>query len=249
MKRFLILLVLVVFISLTFSNIAWASHTEHTLSGNWEYNDEVDSFSYVYCDLSLPVDNRVGSLTQVTLTITCTERNLNSYDIWNLEIYRAGSWKGISGANPRGTLLTTVSGGYQNRSKTLTINVPDDGSNGLGFNAWVRDTYHSETDDECNFDITVTKIKYRIYSVDGFEPVVTYDRYVLFSVIQDTPVTNMRYIVTRTPRDVSRSTNEYSQGTEDMNVDPEKYYHYYLYYGFHMDDPTGSYIEKTVKNT
>jgi len=61
------MILLVICIGLVIPNAAWASYTSHTEYGNWNFNDEIDDFSYVYCDLQLPVDQRVGSLTEVTL--------------------------------------------------------------------------------------------------------------------------------------------------------------------------------------
>ncbi len=251
MKRIFLYLFMIlpaIFFSSIFINPVYASYTNHTQNGSWNFNGRIDDFNYVYCDLALPVDNRVGSLTEVTLTVDCIDSDVGRYDEeWRLDIYRAGAWDGINGGIPQGIKTAEVIGvgskqyGDYSGTTTLTISIPDGGYNGLGFR------YIDLTDDreKAYFDITVTRIKYRIYSVDGFEPIITWDRYVLMSIIQNTPVSNMRYIVTRSPKDESRE--QYGVNYTDMNVDPEKYYTYSLYYGFFMDRATGPVISKTIK--
>jgi len=249
MKK-LLLPILIIFILMgsLFLNPAWASYINHSQDGSWNFNGRVDDFNYVYCDLQLPVDQRVGSLTEVTLKVDCIDDSVGRYDEkWRLDIYRAGNWDGVSGSIPQGVKTAEVSGvGAKGRSgysgtKTLTISIPDQGYNGLGFR------YIDLTDDRerADFDITVTRIKYRLYSVDGFNPTITYERHVLLSVIQDTPVNNMGYVITRNPKDTAR--DQYGAGYKDMNVDPEKYYTYSLYWGFNLNRATGPAITQTLK--
>ncbi len=241
MKRFLFFLTIFIFTSLVVTSSAWGSYTSHSKNGNWHYYDEVDDFSYVYCDLELPVNSAErdnGSLTEVTITAQCT--SVGYSEDWTLRVYGAGRWKGVSGSIPSGNYVASISGHGRNDVVTATISIPNQGYNGLGF-------YHSGEDDDEYYDITVTHIKYRQYTVDGFESTITYDRHVLLSVIQDTPVNGMRYVITRSPKDYNKSRNKYYNGNKDDNVDPEKYYHYSLYYGFQMDNPAGPPITKSVK--
>ncbi|MDI6908019.1 MAG: hypothetical protein QMC81_11120, partial [Thermoanaerobacterales bacterium] len=142
-----------------------------------------------------------------------------------------------NGAIPLGQYTATVSGIGNNNVVTATISIPDEGYNGLGFR---QHPVEPNWDDDEWYEITVTRIKYRRYTVDGFEPIVTFDRFVFLSVAQSTPVKNIRYIIVRSP-----GGNTFGAGGKDVNVDPEKYYYYSLYYGFMMDVPWGQPVAAT----
>ncbi len=236
MKRFLMLLVIILGVNFVFLSPAWASYTEYVKQGEWIYDDDVDDFSYVYCDLGLidGPERRYSSLTEVTITVQCTGASTStSYDrnLWTLDIRAAGRYESYSGGTPTATHITSVSGAGPYEKITKTIAIPNAGYNGLGF-------YHRGYYDEEQYKITVTKIKYRVYKVDGFSLSISGENRDVKLSVNYTPVSNFRFVVSRSP---SRSRNLTFSGSSstDSEVETEKYYTYTLYSGFRITETGG----------
>ncbi len=236
MKRFLMLLAIILGVNFVFLSPAWASYTGYVKQGEWIYDDDVDDFYYVYCDLGLidGPERRYSSLTEVTLTVQCTGASTStSYDrnLWTLDIRAAGRYESISGATPTATHVTSVSGAGPYQKITKTITIPNAGYNGLGF-------YHRGYYDEERYKITVTEIKYRVYRVDGFSLSISGQNRDVKLSVNYTPVSNFRFVVSRSP---SRSRNITFSGSSatDSEAESETYYTYTLYSGFRITETGG----------